>query len=163
MKQYNKTSTLFLLPLIDLEREKVFNDSYVTTYIKDNRFPFLENQIILVYNKQQELIEANKNINSMLKGFTEEHVYYIDIPEEFVKDYKYVLQGRYSELSSKAKEKIIKFWNVTSLSIIYGILYKTELAKVLYLTNIYKGSISPNINLNLEYWPKPNLSEETIF
>jgi len=168
MKRY-KESTLFLLPLINsseyfLDKEKIITDNFISTYIKDLRFPFLDNSVVLLYkgeNKNLDLFEKRR-----LEGKTYDMnglvTYHISINETLPEsDYKKIIDGKYSELSTDAKFSILDFWEVNKYSFLWGILFKTPYAKLLYLQHLRKLGIEAPLKLQFEYWQKPNLTKET--
>lgn len=161
MKPY-KDSTLFLLPLIGIDKKVMINEHFLSTYIIDYKFLNMSYYISIAYKKNNDLLETHKSLYGTVSKLHDSNIfYYFGLPEENYSDYDKFLTGRYSTFSKEAKEKIIKFWNANNLSLIYGVLYKTNFAKLLYLNNIGKYGTT-NINKsNFEYWNKPNISKET--
>lgn len=60
---------------------------------------------------------------------TEHYMVYLKFPIDFIMDVHLILQGKYSKISEKSKRSIIKYWQATSTSDIYGTLFKTEARK----------------------------------
>lgn len=142
-------STRFLLPMIASSSEK-FIDYGQTKYWKqtnaDNRFinafkgmidkPWLDNHIFLVYR----IVEADdRYVNNMIHirknpNFYDHYTYIDDdetfqvfcftVPKEFQKDYNYINKGLYSQCSNSLKNKVLKFWNLSSRSFTYALFNK---------------------------------------
>lgn len=159
MKLFKKDSTLFLLPLIGISKNKIFTKNFITTYVRDYRFPEVDNVIILEYSKStSELDELCyyckiENKDSVL--------YFYELDTLYLEDYTNFLDGKYSKLSNEAKQAILKFWGSTKISLLYGILYKTNYAKILYLNSLQNRGIDATSKTNFEYWRIPSLSKET--
>jgi len=158
MKSSKKDSTLFLLPLLGLSKNIIFNKHFVTTYIRDYRFPELDNVVILEYKKSNpELDEMYSYGKTEGEGYV---LYYYQVDKYFEQDYLNFIEGKYSRFSNKAKQEILSFWGSNKVSLIYGILYKTDYARVLYLNSLHNRGIDTS-KTNFEYWRIPNLTKET--
>jgi hypothetical protein len=159
MKSSKKDSTLFLLPLIGLDKNKVFTKYFLTSYIRDFRFPELDNVLILEYSK------ANPELDELYCfGRVESKdsvLYYYEMPEKYNSDYVLFIEGKFSKFSVFAKQDILEFWGSTKVSLLYGILYKTDYAKLLYLNSLKHRNIDGSNKTNFEYWRIPSLQAET--
>lgn len=158
MKSSKKDSTLFLLPLLGLDKSIVLNNNFVTTYIRDYRFPELDEVVILEYSKTNTKLDELYSIGRVENK--EAVLYYYQIPEIYLEDYVNFLEGKYSRFSISAKQAILSFWGSNSVSLLHGILYKTNYAKMLYLNSLHNRGVVPG-NTNFEYWRIPSLTKET--
>ncbi len=171
MKNY-KESTLFLLPLINsedcfLNKDEIITDDFISTYIKDNRFPLLENSIVLKYKGNNDKLEKFSEINRFWgKTFDMNGLitYHITLNEKLANtDYEKILNGDYSKLSLDSKYKIADFWNLNKYSFLWGVLFKTSFSKLIYLQYLRKFGIRAPQRTKFEYWIKPNLAKETYY
>lgn len=165
MKRY-KESTIFLLPLIMsencyLKRSQILNEDFITTYIKDSRFKNLDNTVVLSYNKSNNHIENFYRFKGKIYDMSGLITYHITINNELQKDYNRILKGEYSDLTIQAKGNIIDFWDANRFSFLYGILFKTQLGKMMYLKYLHSLGVTPPKKSDFEYWRKPDISEET--
>lgn len=159
MKLFKKESTVFMLPLIDVPKEKLFNKNFITTYIIDYRFSHLTNYICIEYLEENTDLDQTDNLYGKVVNENNRTFYYYLFDNNL--EYAKFLVGKYSKLNVDSKEKIIEFWNANKLSLLFGILYKTNYAKLLYLNNLKSCGNSACNKTEFEYWHKPNLSKET--
>lgn len=136
-KWYSKSKynicTDFLLPL--LFEKDIISISYINCYYYDINYPYIEDKIILVYNADMndpEYIRVYSKLTSN-KNFYNHYTYYdngnkekfvFTVPPIYKRDYKLVLEGKYSQTSETYKQQILSYWKITSNSRIGGILYK---------------------------------------
>ena len=129
--------TDFLLPMLFDKKEDIITDSYENCYYYDLNYPWVEDKIILIYNsdihekdyvKLYKKLTNNKNFHSFFtyydNGNKEKYVF--TIPPNRKRDYKLILEGKYSQISELYKQQILSFWKLTSNSRLGGILYKTH-------------------------------------
>ena len=136
---YNKNKynicTDFLVPMLFDKKEEVITNSYENCYYYDLNFPYIEDKILLVYSSDKKednyvdlykKLTVNNNYHSFFafydNGNKEKYVF--TIPPNLRRDYKLILDGRYSQISETYKQKILSFWGLTSNSRLGGILYK---------------------------------------
>lgn len=125
--------TDFLLPMLQLK--DVLTESYENCYYYDINYPYVEDKILLVYNldiHDDKYIDVySKLINSPY--FYSKYTYYdngnkekyvFTVPPIRKRDYKLILEGRYSQISETYKQQILSYWKLTSNSRIGGIIYK---------------------------------------
>lgn len=109
---YNKTF-LFLLPLSNFEKHK-FEDYFIHCfYDAENKKVNITNCIYVLCEENKELHNYIKSMDNYLYNYCvgvnndkKYHMYCLTIPE---KDYKIIVQSRYSELSKETKNKILKY------------------------------------------------------
>jgi hypothetical protein len=136
--RFNKT-TIFILPLLypGIKYTDVIFDHFINTFISDVHSPDPEDSVI---------IEFDDNIARFR------------MTQDFIADYKKIMQSKYSEISEIAKEVILYFWQEDKESYLYSVLYKTN--KILDYWSTKSGkTIYPQ--KDKEYWPKFNTYEET--
>lgn len=127
--------TDFLVPMLFKNKEEFLTISFENCYYYDINYPWVEDKIILVYNsdihennycKLYSTLTKNDNFHSFFtfydNGNKEKYVY--TIPPNRKRDYKLILEGKYSQISELYKQQILSFWGVTSNSRLGGILYK---------------------------------------
>lgn len=125
--------TDFLLPMLQLK--DILTESYENCYYYDINYPYVEDKILLVYNLD---IHDDKYIDVYSKlisspYFYSKYTYYdngnkekyvFTVPPIRKRDYKLILEGRYSQISETYKQQILSYWKLTSNSRIGGIIYK---------------------------------------
>ena len=127
--------TNFLVPMLFKNKEELLTVSFENCYYYDINYPWVEDKIILIYNsdihennycKLYSTLTKNDNFHSFFtfydNGNKEKYVY--TIPPNRKRDYKLILEGKYSQISELYKQQILSFWGVTSNSRLGGILYK---------------------------------------
>lgn len=161
-KLYKKNSTIFLLPLLGISKDKLLTDNFITTFIMDYRFSHMTNYISIAYKGDNKYLDSLPELYGKVSNESGQSLYYFLLGLDNELNYARFLTGKYSKFTVQAKEKIIDFWNANKLSLIYGILYKTNYAKLLYLNNLKYHTDGIVNTREFEYWPKPNLSKETL-
>lgn len=147
----------------DPEITKIMNEIDIKD-IENRRFLFL-----LFNNKKLNKDDVTKIVNTL--GTHERHIYSYDLindyfmvviefPQEFVKDYDLILQGKYSKLSEEFKKSFPETKPVFNSSnikigleytIYYHIFNKTE-----WLNNFWLKKLNlVELDKNLELWEKP--------
>jgi len=124
--KYNKTAT-FLFPLLEIPKElftcnvknslgkSIITGRFINAYLEDADIKdYKENHLFLLINNYQD--SKFENFYSTMTAFPnyvddyEKHGHLIiiyKIPEEFLIDYKLLLNGSYSKISAKAKKLIL--------------------------------------------------------
>lgn len=140
-KWYDKNKynicTDFLVPMLFNNKDNIITDSYYNCYIYDINYPYIEDKIILVYNsdiRENNYIKLyydlthNNNYHSSYTYYDNgnKEKYIFTIPPNLRRDYKLIIDGKYSQISETYKQKILSFWKLTSNSRLGGILYKTH-------------------------------------
>ena len=129
--------TDFLVPMLYNNKESIITNSFENCYIYDINYPYIEDKIILVYNSDihednyiklySNLID-NTNYHSSYTFYSNgnKEKYIFTIPPKLRRDYKLILEGKYSQISETYKQQILSFWNLTINSRLGGILYKNH-------------------------------------
>ena len=114
-KESNKQNlvTYFILPLLQLNKSSFGADNFINSYLDVNGY--------LVVNTSKPILVTNTVYNSKYYITDYERddksiAYVFAIPEEYSNDIKLFTEGRYSELSAKAKIEIAR--NQSSESVI---------------------------------------------
>jgi hypothetical protein len=138
--KYNET-TIFMLPMLysNFKYTDVLTEDFINCYIADINKPGLDEYLHLVFHTTN---------------------FSLPIPEEFIKDYKYFLRGKYSKFSLKLKKIILSFWNCNGETNLHSILFKTDKMKEYWLKKPAK--LGHKYSNSMEYWPKPILINETF-
>lgn len=175
-KLVNK-ATWFLLPMfgnsqVDFTENKKYPYivdlyNFVNIYLSDINKPYYDQHIFIVYkvpNKCtteyiQQCIKLTKNSN-----FVKEYNYIYNketyvifcykIPDNYYRDYKLILDGKYSEINEVYKKKILKFWDLGIKSRIATILYKLKDHYLLYKFKDTIGECEIPINIKDETLPE---------
>lgn len=127
--------TDFLLPMLGIKN--IITSSYIDCYYYDINYPYIEDKIILVYDLDIKDNEYIRVYTTLTKNayFHSRYTYYDNgnkekfvfiIPPNRKRDYKLILEGRYSQISETYKQQILSYWNITSNSRLGGILYKNH-------------------------------------
>jgi hypothetical protein len=120
-------SKLFLIPFIEDSLPTKYipwcNNKMVGIFTGDTNKPDWENKIVMCYhiggfNKElRESFDKNQYSYANYVDKLDDDTYEIisfTIPSQFLKDYKLILQGQYSKLSTQIKDKIRYFWKTNS-------------------------------------------------
>lgn len=117
--------------------KNIITSSYIDCYYYDINYPYIEDKIILVYDLDIKDNEYIRVYTTLTKNayFHSRYTYYDNgnkekfvfiIPPNRKRDYKLILEGRYSQISETYKQQILSYWNITSNSRLGGILYKNH-------------------------------------
>ena len=127
----------FLLPTLgDYKEDFSFNNLLINCYLKKNINP----SIVLLYRfipgTQFNLLDKYIKDHSYFLALTNPSyttiAYELEIPSYYVKDVDVFLKGKYSELSSKLKQRILAFHRYNQ----YG-----NMAKILYKNSEYRKQL----------------------
>ena len=123
-------SYVMLLPLLRLESHMYI----INTYIGDMERNTLKNKLYVLCNRHNPYIEKKYIVEDIRELDSGKIMYEIDFPEEFNDDFIKFLNGKYSEMSKRAKDIICKYNAKYSnkeiqQTSIYSILYKTKARK----------------------------------
>ena len=152
-------TTKFILPLLfknDKYPEIITND-FTNAYIADIDDQSKDGYVLLAYTENSVM-----NFKSVEEVYVKDNlnIYVFSIPEEYMEDYYKFLTGKYSEFSEQTKNHILKFWDENNESLLYGILYKTDIAKK-YWQEKYNENPDKWSN-EAEYWVEPNMRKEIL-
>jgi len=105
----------------------------INSYLVYEKFVY-SNCIYLVYKKQvnnpiykvfeTKYLTGHKNFISQDEDTNDFNIYALRIENNFLDDYKLILQGKYSKISSEAKVQIIRFAQADKNDRIYQVLNK---------------------------------------
>lgn len=169
----NTTTTLFLMPVIGLQRITVDKYGFINAYIRDKNKPEYEGNIHVLFKPESKeqilnfaLSEAVRT-DLLISTYDYSNIYYVFVyrlEKKWEEDYKKIIEGKYSQLSKEYKELIpdkIKVNNgkyfrfVRSLQ--YDILERAEAWR-----NALENEIGVTIDPNSELWNKWNDEKETL-
>lgn len=134
LRNTTSTSSLFLLPMLELNRSFIESHFATNVFHSDYFKPNLNNNILILYNPRNKK-EFSEFINLLmtLPEYVENyplnddyHIVVFKTPKIYNEDYKTFLTGQYSKISDKLKRKILKYFDKGIESDLYGVLYKTE-------------------------------------
>jgi len=144
-------TTRFLVPLLNISREKIDTEDFVNAYLCINNEAPEDNEIVLVYKETNvELMLDHRFSYEKKNGF---HIYYVTLPKDV---YDKFIKGKYSRFKDNEKQAILNFWNLTKHSRMHNILYPENF--------IFELTTFPSNRLfqHREIWPKPNSFKETF-
>jgi len=150
----------FLLPTLgDYKQDFSFDDLLINCYLKKGA----TNCIVLLYRfipgTQFNLLDKSLKEHGLFVSLSNPSyttvAYEMEIPVQYQKDVSIFLKGKYSELSTRLKERILAFHHYNR----YG-----NMAKVLYKNSEYRKQLEIDLGGNLpkdaELHPIPNLERE---
>jgi hypothetical protein len=163
-------SSIFILPLIANNKKKpfFFYDSYFyNSYLRmseydtynDGGYIFLKYRFFdsdHFYAMERDIMALPQYIKTVQpdKDFT---IYIFKIPEQFKKDVKLFMLGRYSRVSTTAKARIILFHEVRTTDKIGQILYKDK-----ELRKRIEEDLGCDVPEEIDLLTKPQMEQETI-
>lgn len=185
LKSYiNKTSFLlhqdiindscyFVLPMLDGDRNHFkFNDNFVNCYTdcifftpntKGDKIYILYKYIKdMDFLKFEESLAADCNFISKFEPDNYHTIYCLNIPKQFRNDYELIKKGKYSEISSALKERILKFHNLSNNTHLYGALYKTPKRREL-IEKEYGVELTDDTELWQEFKPYVLKEKHTFY
>lgn len=123
------------------------------TYLFNN---LLDNTLLI--KCKESVIDLDRNQDIMKKFLYQEKIFYLmDIPIEFLEDYRKIISSKYSTIEDIYKKKIIKFHGIRSDSKYKKILYREE--------SYYKEmeeKLAVNISRLAEIGDAINIEQETL-
>ena len=149
-------SSNFITPLLikhknDVSFDKYFMNCYVGNELTGDYGKFIYihlryKPVLELENIEKKLIEDENFIESRNtdKQYT---LYKFKVPDEFLKDYNLILEGKYSKISNEAKLRILSFHNADKNSKIFQILYRKEELKI-FLENEFQEKLPDDAELH---------------
>jgi hypothetical protein len=159
-------SSLLIMPMLDGNKNLYFYDSLLMNCFlgtKDESsgvigllYRWSNSPVFLKFEKA---VQQFRNFVKIV-DFSKHFVYFeFNVPKKYIKDYNKFINGKYSELSSNYKDKILKFHEIDIESQIAQILYKGKKRKK-RLEHSLGINLDPDaelfsiINEDLEYFDK---------
>lgn len=122
----------FILPLIGLnytkERLKTFKTSYLVTNPNGYFVAIALYNMYGAFSCDEECLKGLNYVSDITQGATT--IFLFDEPEEYSKDIRLIIEGKYSKISEKAKRRIINAYDTNLSEKLSEILYKKENAYI---------------------------------
>lgn len=155
-------STRFLLPLLTIPRETCKNSPIL---IKLLACLYKDDDIILIYKDGIETNEIDSIIRSMSIVPTVElyqglAIFYCHTTGLLRRDLDLFKLGKYSSISDSGKDRILSFWKIPHIHMVYGILHKTQFARDYWMDKMGKEFVAQIDSKGLDYWSKPDEKRE---
>lgn len=165
---HSTLSSLFVLPLLNFDNIKSVNlECFVNVYVAMDDKANMED-VYLLYRYNCALNEFEEEL-MRTQGFVEKYdvhydyvVYKFKLAQEYRKDVYNFTDGKYSEMSDKAKSRIMNFHGFRKGGTMHGILYITpERKKFLEdsLSTLYHKVKLPE---KAELFSRPDIEIETL-
>jgi len=131
-------TTTYIYPLLGHKYTDIVYYHLINAYLRINLEENIDNKYIYIVFKYidsksfQEIEQFFKNIKEFVKVIEPNYsytIYKLKIPEEFQNDVDLIIEGKYSQISDKAKQRIINVNELSKSSFITKILYKDEKLK----------------------------------
>lgn len=147
----------FILPLIGLnyrnERLKTFKTSYLVTNPNGYFIAIALYNMYGAFSCDEERLKKLNYVCDITQGSTT--IFLFDEPEEYSKDIRLIIDGKYSKISEKAKLSIINAYDNNLSGKLCDILYKKENA---YLA--LERALDVKIERGAEVYDIPNKDKE---
>lgn len=137
--------------LFDINRPKVNNNNIEGIFLL---FSWSNNSIHKIYEEKlikSSFIKDHYDINDKL------YMVFFEFPDDIINDINFIIDGKFSKISIKAKEIIFNYWQVAPNSKIHSILTKSKK---------YKVQLENELNVRIEYdaelGDKLNYHQETF-
>lgn len=169
----------FLMPLLNAKilNDKNFKKHYINSYIDDEeRRLLLEGCILLhfkttdIYNDLSptwdDLFNTIENSNNCRyyyytgnNSINNEAVVALEIPKEYINDYKLILSGKYSQTSQSYKRKILHYFSKYKdlYNTLRGVLYKEE-----WIKKEIEAFLKVPISNKNEFWDRFSTEREVF-
>ena len=104
-------TTRFIIPMLyaDSNYKSMLDKDFIDSYSFDYYEPNYDNKIIIV-KRTDKIPKINYNLLYTYKR-QNQYCFVYDIPDEFRKDYNYIIRGKFHLLSNNYIERLILFWN----------------------------------------------------
>lgn len=154
----------FLLPFLGGTRHSFrWNQEFVNAFLGDENANTDNNEISLLYRFQgtveygdfEEGLKQRADFVKITDPDKYTVLYTFKLPEEFKEDIDLILQGKYSQISEKAKTRILQFHSSSKTKPIGQILYRCPLRKA-----VIEQEIGGKIPLDNELFEMFNVSNE---
>lgn len=164
-------SNIFILPMLGgVRKDYLYNKNYINCYLACQSTYKDYDKIILSYrfsgSTEFSNFESLISKHPLYSGEYEPDSYHInyvfDIPEQHKEDYKYFLDGKYSEFTEDYKKQILSFHNFTSTGSTGGILYKSKERREALMNQLFDRVDRDQFPKNAELLSIPLLKEETF-
>lgn len=163
IKNINKSS-VFIMPLVfpdNITYRDIVTKDFVNAFISDlddARYDGFDTlQIAYNKNRRKTIGEVERyKYNHDDKDYM---IYVFDTPEEYMNDMVTFFRSRYSELSDKAKERILKFWDEKDTSELYAILYNKPELLTHFTPSAKAAEIEPHTG---ELYPEVDIGQEML-
>jgi len=150
-----------MLPVLlgkGIQHHNILTDTFINTYIADRDKPEEDNSLLIRYAMITGLPEWVDNYSSYMNEDESFMVTY-PIPDEAIKNYSNFLLGDYSKLTDDYKRQVLTFWEASSDTLLYGVLYRsgTDIRK------LWEEKFGIDLDIvppNMEYWKPPSLKQE---
>jgi len=156
--RYNKSKT-YLLPLISevVGLEMPFMKNLINTYMFDedsqyrdcigilHEFSF-KNPSFTAY--EHRLINNNLFVTS--KDVGDKVLYIFRFPEEYLKEYYKLVEGKYSEFGNDAKELILRFWAEVYNGNSGAISFLISVKQILYKDTKLREKLEKDLNVKID-------------
>jgi hypothetical protein len=117
MKALRNKITLFILPLLDIVKSTIIQNGFENSYLDFNE-DFQIYKVMLVYTKRNKALELHVDNSKVYKG---KYIYTFDV-YSLVPTIDLIMRGKYSQIHSSDKYKILTFWNLNRRSKLYAVL-----------------------------------------
>jgi len=171
MKIKNKESTLsslFLLPLLNLEKIDLKKYNFINLYLGEEQY--VDNKLYLLFEGESayeyaDYLKYTHHLYVDSYFLDKKTMIVFNVPREFEKDYKYFIEGKYSKFSNSFKDLFPKTSNVydnlgvflnKEHTIYYHIFNRSEWLKETWMEKLKINEIPED----LELWDKPNIEKE---
>lgn len=152
----------------DLNAEFFITDNFVNCFAHDENKPHLNNVIFLVYKytnsyafiqHEKMLVKFDSYLTDYDYDVTGQTIYAFKTDPQLRANREKILSGLYSQISSDYKYRLLRFWNVGTMSNFFGLLYHSPLIKKYWEDKRLNPS---EFCAEGEYWNKPILQSESI-
>lgn len=173
--KYNKSKT-YLLPLLSelVTLDKRFIGQLVNTYLFDMKGEY-ENCIFILHDFNFKDAEFTKYENELVNNelfvdlidVDKQVIYIFKFPEIYMKEYKLLVDSKYSQFDNDSKELILEFWGHMYANNISAIPFLTKLKQVLFRDKKLKEQIESKLQVKLpedaELGDLVDKSDETLY
>lgn len=164
-------SSIWILPMIGSHSgiDFDFKDNYANSYLDQTVRPdvYMSNRIVLIYRytpsmtytiTKGKLIDHPQFVNIFKSNDDRFDIYIFNLLEEYIEDYKLIIEGKYSKVSDNYRELICNAYKDSAI--------KTEILGIVNKTKEYRKFLSEHFHMNFptecEYKGKFNLVKEIL-
>ena len=115
-------TTRFIIPMLfqDSNYTEVLEKNFIDSYSFDYYEPEYDNKIIIISNSNETPRTKYTPIASYKRQ--NQYCFVYDIPDEFKKDYAYILKGKYDFISQDYFNILKEFWEEETIDIKYNFI-----------------------------------------